>query len=234
MDFRLDLEEGEQVIEVQRLSGHLREPHEQAFQQLPQAAETAREEGEVADREIALHRAPCDVCVGDVVAQRAQRRQQRAPGRAPARQLAVGGVELVRQFAEAGDEEAVEVEDLHLFRRFHARAHLADVFELATFRRPLEIQRIAQRIEMRLADEGGNQRHRQQHDQPRRVDQQAGREADHRDHVLHLAEQLAHQVHASHRLATRAVELVLQVGIFEVLQVQRRRVFHQASRWWHW
>ncbi|KAG0771304.1 hypothetical protein G6F22_016594 [Rhizopus arrhizus] len=74
VDFRLDLEEREQVIQVQRLAGHLREPDQQAFQQLAQAQEAAGEEGQVADREVAAHRAPGDVGVGGVVAQRAHAR----------------------------------------------------------------------------------------------------------------------------------------------------------------
>jgi hypothetical protein len=82
---------------------------------------------------------------------------------------------------------------------------------------------------VRFADEGGHQRDRQQRDQPGRVHQQAGREADHRDHVLRLAEQLAHQVHPAHGLAPGAVQLVLQIGVLEVLQIQRGRVFHQAD-----
>ncbi len=228
MDLRFDLEEGKQVVEVQRLSRHLREPDEQALQQLAQPAETARKEGQVADGEVARHRSPCDIGIGDVVTQRAQRCEQGAPERAPPGQLAIGDEEFVGQLAEAGDEEAVEVEDLHLLRRLHARAHLADVFELAPLRSPLEVQRVTERVEVRLADERRQQRHRQQHDQPWCVDQQACGEADHRDDVLHLAEQLAHQVHAPHRLATRAVELVLQVRVLEILQVERGRVLHQT------
>ncbi len=81
---------------------------------------------------------------------------------------------------------------------------------------------------MRLADEGRNQRDRQQHDQPRRIDHQAHRQADHGEGVLHLPEQLAHQIHAVHGLTARAIQLVLPVGIFEVLQIQLRGMFHQA------
>src|SRR5690606_2021647 len=117
-----------QVVQVQRLPGDLREPDQQAFEQLPQAAEAAGQEGQVADAEVAVHGAPGDVGVGNVVTGRAQCRQQRAPERALAGQRLVGQVELVRQLAETGDEEAVEVEDLDLFGRLHARAHLPQVF----------------------------------------------------------------------------------------------------------
>src|SRR5690606_8682625 len=44
----------------------------------------------------------------------------------------------------------------------------------------------------------------------------------------HLAEQLAHQVHPTHGLAPCALQLVLQLRVLEILQVQRRGVFHQV------
>ena len=56
-NLRHDLEERIQIVEVQRLAGDLREADEQTFEQLPQAAEAAGEERQVADAEIAL--APC-------------------------------------------------------------------------------------------------------------------------------------------------------------------------------
>ena len=81
---------------------------------------------------------------------------------------------------------------------------------------------------MRLAEERRQQRHQQQHDQPRRIDQQAGGEARHRHHVLRLAEQLRHQGETPAGLAARALELVLELGILEILEVERRGVLHQA------
>jgi hypothetical protein len=81
---------------------------------------------------------------------------------------------------------------------------------------------------MRFADEGRDQRHGQQQHQPRCVGQQSDGEADHGDRVLRLAEQLAHQVHPAHGLPARAIQLVLQLGVLEILQVQGGRVFHQA------
>ena len=228
-DLRLDLEERIQVVQVQRLSGDLREADQQALEQLSQAAEAAGQEGQVADGEIAADRAPGDVGIGDVVAQGSERGQQRAPERAPPRQRAVGAEELLRQLAETGDEEAVEAEDLDLFRGLHAGAHLPDVLELPAFRRPLEVERVIERVEMRFADERRHQRDRQQHDQPGGVDEQSGREAHHGHRVLRLPEQLAHQVHAAHGLAPRAVQLVLQVGVLEVLQVERGGVLHQPD-----
>ena len=53
-----DLEEREQVVEIERLAGDLREAEEQAFEQAPQPQEGAGQEGQVADAELAAHGAP--------------------------------------------------------------------------------------------------------------------------------------------------------------------------------
>ena len=82
---------------------------------------------------------------------------------------------------------------------------------------------------MRLAEEGRDEREEQQHDQPRRVDDEAGREARDRHDVLGLAEQLAHQRHAPAGLAARALELVLELAVLEVLEVERRGMLHQPD-----
>ncbi len=96
-DLGLDLEEREQVVEVERLPRDLREADQQAFEQVAQAPEGAGEERQVADGEVAAQRAPGDVGVGDVVAERAERGEQRCPSRARRmRELAVGRVERLR------------------------------------------------------------------------------------------------------------------------------------------
>ena len=227
-DSRLDREEGEQVVQVQRLAGDLGEADQQPLQQLPQATEAAGQESQVADGEVAVHRAPGDVGVGHVVAQRAERGEQRPPHGPSAGEGAVGAEERLGQLAVTGDHVAMEVEDLHLLRGFHARAHLPHVLELAALRRPGEVERVAQGVEVRFADEGRDQRDRQQQDQPGRIDQQPDGEADDGDRVLDLPEQLAHQVRAAHGLAPGALELVLQLRVLEVGEVQRGRVLHQA------
>ncbi|MNN05900.1 hypothetical protein D3C81_1186750 [compost metagenome] len=122
----------------------------------------------------------------------------------------------------------MQVEDLYFLGRFHTGAELAQVVQLAAFRRPQEVEAVTGRIEVRLANERRHQRQCQQQDQPRRIDQQADGQAGDGDRILHLAEQLAHQVHPAHGLAPRTVQLVLQVRVLEVLQVQGGCVFHQA------
>ena len=68
-----------------------------------------------------------------------------------------------------------------------------------------------------------------QHDEPRRVDEEARGEADDRHDVLRLAEQLPDQRHAAGRLPARALEPVLQLAVLEVLEIERGRMLHQPQ-----
>ena len=144
------------------------------------------------------------------------------------RELAVGCVEVGGKAPVAIDQEAVQAENLHFLGGFDARGGMPDIVELAPFRRADVVERIALRVEMRLAEERRHQSEKQQEDQPRRVQDQAGGEARHGHHVLRLAEQLAHQRHPPAGLAAGALELVLELGVFEILEVESRRVLHQA------
>jgi hypothetical protein len=63
----------------------------------------------------------------------------------------------------------VQVVDLHFLGRFHTGTELAQVVELAALGRPLEVEAVAGRVEVRFADEGRHQCQRQQQDQPRRA-----------------------------------------------------------------
>ena len=227
-DLRLDLEEGEEVVEVERLPRHLREAGEQAFEQVAQSAEGPGQEGEVADGEVAAQRAPGDEGIGQVVPRRAQRGEQAAPAGAAHGQAAVGFVELGGQRAVALDEEGVEAEDLHLLRRVHAGAGLAHVVQLAALGRTRVVERVALRVEVRLAQEGRHQRQQQQADEPGRVDGQPGRETEDGHHVLRLAEELAQKRDPPAGLAACAIEPVLQLAVLEVLEVEGRRVLHEA------
>ncbi len=80
---------------------------------------------------------------------------------------------------------------------------------------------------MRLADECRDERDREQHDEPRRVDEQARGEAGDGDQVLRLAEKLAHEPGAAGRLRARPLEPILELAILEILEVEARRVLHQ-------
>ena len=162
-DLRLDLEEGEQVIEIERLARRGGEARQQPFEKIAQAPERAREEREIADRELAGQRAPRDVGIGQVVADGADRGEQAAPAGAPhapacdwPHRRRWPGVTI------AIDQEAVEAEDLHFLGGLDAGRGLPHVVDLAPLRRAAEIERIALRVEMRLAEEGRHQRQKKQ------------------------------------------------------------------------
>jgi hypothetical protein len=80
-----------------------------------------------------------------------------------------------------------------------------------------------------LAQERGHERQHQQHDQPRRVDRQARGKAGDRHHVLGLAQDLVQQRRPARGLPPRAIELVLHLAVLEVLEVEARRMLHQAD-----
>ena len=83
---------------------------------------------------------------------------------------------------------------------------------------------------MGLAEEGRHEREEEQHDQPRRDDDEAGGEGDDGDEVLPLVEHLPDEAEAARRLPPGALELVVEVGVLEVLQVQLGGVLHQPHR----
>ena len=83
---------------------------------------------------------------------------------------------------------------------------------------------------MRLAEEGRHQRQHQHGDQPRRVEDQPGGKTRHRDDILRLTEQLPHQRHAARGLAARAFELILKLGVLEILEIERRGVLRDDDR----
>ena len=224
-----DLEEREEVVEVERLPGDGREAREQPFEERAEAAERAGEEREVADREVAADGAVDDDGVGGVIPQRADGGEARAPPGAADGEAAVGLVKRVGEIAVALGQEVVEAEDLDLFGRLVARAGEAEVVEFAALGRPRVRQRVRLRVEVRLAEERRDEGEHEQHDQPRRIHHEPDAEADDRDDVLRLAEDLAHQHHPAGRLAAGAFELVVEVGVLEVGEVERGGVGHEAD-----
>ena len=127
------------------------------------------------------------------------------------------------------DQEAVETENLHFLGGLNAGGGLPHIVEFAPLRRAAVIERIALRVEMRLADESRHQRHKQQHDEPGRVNDESGGKARHRHDVLRLTEQLRHQRHPPAGLAARALELILEIGVLKILQVESCRMLHQTD-----
>ncbi len=123
-DFRLDLEKGEQVIEIKRLARRGRKAREQPFEKIAQTPERAREERKIAHREFARQRAPGDIGIGQVIAHGADCGEQPAPAGAPHRQPAIGRIEGGGKLHIAVDQEAVEAEDFHFLGGFNAGRRL--------------------------------------------------------------------------------------------------------------
>src|SRR5690606_6800297 len=113
------------------------------LKQTTQPPERTRQKGEIADRELARNRAPGDVGVGQVISDRADRREDSAPSGTAYRQPAIGGVEAVREASVALDQKAVEPENLDFFGRLHARRRLPQIVEFAPLRRSNMGERIA-------------------------------------------------------------------------------------------
>ena len=82
---------------------------------------------------------------------------------------------------------------------------------------------------MGLAQERGEHRDHQQHQQPGDVHRERRGEGDEGDDLLHRREQEREQPDAADRLPPRPLELVVQLGVLELLQVERRRVAHQLD-----
>ena len=182
-------------------------------------------------RELAVQRAPDDVRVGDVVGDRADRREQRCPSRArriASRRLA--SKKLVGERAVALDQERVEAEDLHFLGGLDAGAGLAHVVELAPLRRARVVERVALRVEVRLAEERRHQRDREQQ-RSATARRRRGRRRSSTTVTTSCAWPKSWLIrrHAPGGLPARALEPVLQLAVLEILEVERGRVLHQAQ-----
>ena len=225
----LDLEEGEQVIKIHRLPGNLGKAQQQLLEQAIEPQKRARQEGKVADREIADDGPPDDKAIGTIIGQRRDRREQRAPEGALGGNAAIVEKDALGQRPEPLDQEPAQAEQLDLLGRLGAGPDMADIFELAPLRRAPAAEHIGQRVEPCLAPYGRHKAHRQQQDQPGRIDEQPRRQRCHGDDVLRLAEHLAEQGIAPRRLAPGALQLVLIFGRFEMHEIEPRGMGHQLD-----
>ena len=82
---------------------------------------------------------------------------------------------------------------------------------------------------MGLAQQRGQHRDHQQHQQPGDVDRERRRQGDQRDRVLHRGEQQGEEPDPAHRLPPGALQLVVDLRVLELLQVERRGVPHQLD-----
>ena len=123
--------------------------------------------------QVARHGSVDDVRVRAVVAGRAEQREQRAGPQAAARQPHVLVVDLVGEPRVLARKEAAQSEQLQLLGGFLARAEHAQVIELPPHRRLPDVQRVAEKREVALAQERGHHRDHQHQQQPRREPQDA-------------------------------------------------------------
>src|SRR5947209_4269443 len=82
---------------------------------------------------------------------------------------------------------------------------------------------------MRLTDEARHYCNCQQQQQPRIEDKQRCTERDERYDILSRREQLRKQCDTPDGLPTRSFQLIVEDRIFEVKQIERRRVLHQTD-----
>ena len=82
---------------------------------------------------------------------------------------------------------------------------------------------------MRLAEERRDDGHDEQRDQPRIERQQAGQQRRDGDGVLHLPHQLGEQDGAAGGLLPCPLQGVVKGGVFELVEVEGRRVAHDAQ-----
>ncbi len=80
---------------------------------------------------------------------------------------------------------------------------------------------------MGLAEQRGEYGHHEQHQQPGHVGREGGAERDQRDRVLDRGQQQSKQPDAPDRLPPRALELIVEIGILELLEVEGGRVAHE-------
>src|ERR1700733_3553678 len=157
-NFRLNLEEREEIVEVERLTGGGREARQKPFEEGAQTSERTCEKGEIADRELACQRTPGYVCVSQIIADGADCSEEAAPAGAPYREFAICRIKIIGKPDVAINQEAVETEDFHLLGGLNAGGGLPNIVEFSPLRRSTEIERVTLRIEMRLSKERGNQR----------------------------------------------------------------------------
>src|SRR3954471_12504050 len=103
-DRRLHLEEGEEVLEVQRLLGDRAHTEEQVLNRAAAAREGAGEEGQRADGDRARNGTHQHQCIRAVIAGGAEQREKRADAGAAVREDLVLIVEEIRELLIALDE----------------------------------------------------------------------------------------------------------------------------------
>ena len=81
---------------------------------------------------------------------------------------------------------------------------------------------------MRFAEERRHHRHGEQQQQPRLLQQEDACQGDQRHEALRRRQEQREQPDAPHRLAAGALQVIVNLGVLELRQIERRRMLHQA------
>ncbi len=82
---------------------------------------------------------------------------------------------------------------------------------------------------MCFAEERRQHGDREEEQQPGQLNQQHAGQRNQRDEVLRCPEQQREQPDSAGRLATRALQVVVDLGVLELRQVERRGMLHQPD-----
>src|ERR1700674_4305408 len=107
-DAGLDIQKGEQVVEIERLPRDLRKAKQQPVKQALEPEEGADQEGHVTEAELAGHGAPSDGGIGQVVRDGSERSEQAAPESAAGGEAAIVAKHGFGKTPELVDQEPAE------------------------------------------------------------------------------------------------------------------------------
>ena len=176
-----------------------------------------------------MHCAEQNHYVRCVVSDRAQNREKRAHHPAPYRKVPILFVESLRQRGVALRYPRGQPEHLHFFRRLVARAYVAEIIKLAPLRSPAKKQRVAQRREVSFPQEARYHGDREKQEEPRTVRDQRSSERQQRECVLGHGEQQRQEGDSADGLSSRALEVIVELGILELREIEPRGVLHQPD-----
>ena len=224
-----DVEEQEQIPQIQRLFVDIACLQQQALDDVAALVERCGEKGQRPEANRAGDGAEYDDDERRVVTQGAEHGERRACDPATDRQVAILFVEAVGEDAVAVGQPRRQSEHLDFFGCGIARRDVAQIVEEPPLRRPSEEQRVPERGEMRLADEAREDREdeHEQEDRLERDDRAAERHDGQR--VLSHGQYLAEQTDAANGLPSRALQEIVEGRIFELRQVERGGVLHDAN-----
>src|SRR5262249_32597280 len=137
--------------------------------------------------------------------------------------------ELLGQSAKSRNQPRGESKHLDFLCRFIAGSGVAEVIELAPLRCPPVKQRVFGRSKVRFTQKSWVHRNHEQQEQKRAKHQERGAEGDQRDEILRHGQKHVEQSDAAGCLASGALQLIVELWVLEVIQIEPRRVLHQAN-----